>query len=81
MRGPVTALVEVGRSELVQDFFAERYDCDVQHTCPLTEDGSAFWVGLGFTDEHGWRLTVWAQPPAPPPEPVSWIWRLSCRSG
>jgi hypothetical protein len=62
VRSATTASVEVGRSETVHDFFAERYDCDLEQGCTVADGGSRFRVQQLFTDEHGWRLTARAEP-------------------
>jgi hypothetical protein len=57
-RGGVTAFVEVGRSEEVQDFFTDGYHCDVTRSCAAGTDGAEFLVDLDFSSQDGWRLTV-----------------------
>lgn len=58
VRGGVTALVEVGRSEAVEKFFTDRYHCEVQRSCSVTTKATEFLVNLDFATESGWALTV-----------------------
>jgi hypothetical protein len=75
-RTAVTASVEVGRSEAVQQFFIDRYHCDVKRSCSVSADtadvaapptpdpaGSrtpALLLRMPFIAGKGWRLTVTA---------------------
>lgn len=66
VRGGVTALVEVGRSELVEDYFTARHACDVQQSCAVSTEAAVLAVRLDFNLDRGWRLTVQGAPtPAP----------------
>lgn len=58
VRGGVTALVEVGRSEAVEKFFTDRYHCEVKRSCSVTTEATDFLVNLDFAAESGWGLTV-----------------------
>jgi hypothetical protein len=65
-RTGATALVDVGRSASVQDFFTARYHCDVKQSCLVSThaDAAELVAYLNFTAERGWSLIV-RSPAAP----------------
>jgi hypothetical protein len=52
------AFVDVGRSPLVQEFFADEHDCDVRSSCWITTDGGPLMVRLSFVSGDGWYVIV-----------------------
>jgi hypothetical protein len=57
-RTGATALVDIGRSATVQDFFTAHYHCDVKQSCLVSTDAADFVTYLRFTTEDGWSLIV-----------------------
>jgi hypothetical protein len=57
-RSGAMAVVDVGGSGTVEDFFNTSKGCNVKESCWITSDAGTFLVRLSFVTSTGWQLIV-----------------------